>query len=64
SQTFSTTYQVEVLHRQDGLFEASAFDRNGRRSKRCYCRLSNGLRTVVAALTGDVLEKIAPEELF
>lgn len=64
SQRYSTTYQVEVLHRHDGLFEASASDLHGRKIERRHCRLSNGLKAVVVALTQEVLEAVPPQDLF
>ncbi len=64
SQSFSADYSIEVLHREDGLFEASALDPKGRKIKPKHCRLSNGLKAALSSLTQEVLEKVSPQELF
>lgn len=64
SKKFSTTYTIEILHRQDGFFLAIPTDSAGRRAPNKNCRMSNGLHTVVESLITDVLENTSPAEVF
>jgi len=64
SERFHHEYTVEVLHRADGTFIATPCSPLGARAPRRFCRASNGLATVLAAIRAEVLEQIAPTELF
>jgi len=64
SKRFDRPYTIEVTHRANGLFEARPYSPGGEAVVPRYCRASNGLKSALRALEGDVLEVTPPEELF
>lgn len=64
SRRFLAQYQLEVLHRPQGLFLVAPLSKSGARAEPRFCRLSNGRAAALRALTEEVLEVVPPTELF
>ena len=64
SRKFDIEYEIEVTHRADRIFSAAALGPNRERSARGNWRASNGRETAVRSLIDEVLEVVAPHELF
>jgi len=67
SLKYGHSYTVEVIHRKGGFFEVTPIlftERGNLKARKRYRRASNGMKAALDSLAKEVLEVVAPEELF
>lgn len=64
SAQFNADYRVEIVHRPDGLFLFAPISKDGARPDPRFCRLSNGRSAGIQSLISEVLETVAPSDIF